>query len=93
MSADWKYVYQRKPPNPGQVEQLVDKYNFKYVSDELNAPAKMTVTEIVSDEKEKEFGEESEFYPQLPKLADEITKLSASERGTYTHLVYGAGGL
>lgn len=80
-------MFIREKPNPGQVEQLVDKYNFKYVSDELNAPAKMTVTEIVSDEKEKEFGERNpEFYPQLPKLADEITKLSASERGTYTHL-------
>ena len=47
----------------------------------------MTVTEIVSNEREEELGEQNpEFYPQLPRLYEEITKLTASEKGTYTHL-------
>ena len=70
-----------------KVSELVQKYEFKYPSDEIHKPAKMTVTEIVRDEKEREYGEKNpEFYPQLPRLADEIGKLSAAEKGTYTHL-------
>lgn len=79
--------YIRHLPLAEKVMQLKEKYDFKYDSNELNAPAKLTVTEIVSNEKEKEYGEKNpEFYPQLPKLAEELTKLTASERGTYTHL-------
>ena len=69
------------------VNDLIDKYNFKYESEEIFKPAKMTVTEIVRNEKEKAYGEENpEFYPQLPRLADEIGKLTSAEKGTYTHL-------
>lgn len=74
-------------PIQEKVDELKRKYKFKYPSDELNIPAKMTVTEIVSNEREEEFGEQNpEFYPQLPRLYEEITKLTASEKGTYTHL-------
>lgn len=77
----------KEKPSAKKVEELREKYDFKYPYDEINSPAKMTVTEIVSNEKEKEYGEHNpEFYPQLPRLAEEITKLSASEKGTYTHL-------
>ena len=39
------------------------------------------------NEREEELGEQNpEFYPQLPRLYEEITKLTASEKGTYTHL-------
>lgn len=70
-----------------KVHELKQKYDYNYISEEINSPAKLTVTEIVSAEKEKDFGEKNpEFYPQLPRLAEEITKLTASERGTYTHL-------
>ncbi|MGN1133199.1 MAG: 3'-5' exonuclease, partial [Oscillospiraceae bacterium] len=74
-------------PSEEKVQKLVDKYNFRYPYDEVDKPAKMTVTEIVKDEKEKLYGEKNpEFYPQLPHLEEEIGKLSNAEKGTYTHL-------
>ena len=49
-------------------------------------PAKMTVTEITATEKEKQNEKsEPEFYPNLPRLDDELDKLSAAEKGTFTH--------
>ncbi|MGN0601414.1 MAG: UvrD-helicase domain-containing protein, partial [Oscillospiraceae bacterium] len=74
-------------PSTEKVNELIEKYNYKYDSEEIYKPAKMTVTEIVRDEKEREYGDKNpEFYPQLPRLADEIGKLSNTEKGTYTHL-------
>ena len=74
-------------PSVEKVNRLIDRYAFDYGSDEIYKPAKMTVTEIVRDEKEKAYADKNpEFYPQLPQLADEIGKLSAAEKGTYTHL-------
>ena len=68
-------------------DDLVSKYDFEYHSEEIDKPSKITVTEIVRDEKEREYaGENPEFYPKLPRIADEIDKLTSAEKGTYTHL-------
>lgn len=49
-------------------------------------PAKLSVTEIVEAEHEKtEKGEKVEFFPNLPRLSDELDKLTAAEKGTFTH--------
>ena len=62
-------------------------------------PSKLTVTEIVRDEKEAEtlkqnerkdeYGDDidfnPEFFPSLPKLDDSHSKLTSAERGTFTH--------
>ncbi|MGN1114145.1 MAG: helicase-exonuclease AddAB subunit AddA [Oscillospiraceae bacterium] len=81
-------IYKRiDMPSEEKVQKLVDKYNYKYPYDEADKPAKMTVTEIVKEEKERLYGEKNpEFYPQLPRLEEEIGKLSNTEKGTYTHL-------
>ena len=51
------------------------------------AAAKMTVTEIVAEEKRIGYGEKNpEFFPQLPRLSDELGRLSAAKKGTCTHL-------
>ena len=72
--------------DPGLVRQLRKKYEFRYDSLERFLPAKLTVTEIVSAEKEKLLGDKHpEFFPNLPRLSDELDKLTAAERGTYTH--------
>ncbi len=52
-----------------------------------DTPSKLTVTELVKERREREYGEKNpEFYPQLPRLSAELGKLSAAQRGTYTHL-------
>ena len=80
-------VFMPQMPSSQLVDELVERYSFEYVSDEVEKPAKMTVTEIVRDEKEKAYGDKNpEFYPQLPRLAEEIGKLTSAEKGTYTHL-------
>lgn len=72
--------------DPGLVLQLRRKYDFCYDSPERFLPAKLTVTEIVSAEKTKLLGDKDpEFFPNLPRLSDELDKLTAAERGTYTH--------
>ena len=60
-------------------------------------PAKLTVTEIVRDEKEmaetqQKSNESSdaknfdpEFFPNLPKLDENNSKLTSAEKGTFTH--------
>ncbi len=73
--------------NQKLVDKLSERYAFEYVSKSMDVPSKITVTEFVRKEKELELGEENpEFYPQLPKLSDEIGKLSSAQKGTYTHL-------
>lgn len=80
-------TYIKAKPIMSKAEELKEKYKFEYKSDDMVKPAKITVTEIVKNEKEKEYGDRNpEFYPQLPKLSEEIGKLSAVEKGTYTHL-------
>lgn len=67
--------------------ELVRRYAY---CDKMQAdavPSKLTVTEIVREEKEREYGEKNpEFYPKLPQLSDELGKLSSAQKGTYTHL-------
>lgn len=60
-------------------------------------PAKLTVTEIVRDEKEKAEAQQKsdeksdsavfdpEFFPSLPKLDEKKSKLTPAEKGTFTH--------
>lgn len=72
--------------DPALVQKLRRKYDFVYDRPEHYLPAKLTVTEIVSAEKEKALGDKNpEFFPNLPRLSDELDKLTAAERGTYTH--------
>lgn len=69
------------------VAKLCGRYKFRYLSGSSDTPSKLTVTEIVREEKEREYGEKNpEFYPQLPRLSDEIGKLSSAQKGTFTHL-------
>lgn len=66
--------------------ELREKYSFTYDNDDALMPAKLSVTEIVEAEQEKtEQGEKAEFFPNLPRLSDELDKLTAAERGTFTH--------
>lgn len=82
-----KAILSRLIPYQEKVDELKRKYKFKYSSDELNIPAKMTVTEIVSNEREEELGEQNpEFYPQLPRLYEEITKLTCIRKGYIIHI-------
>lgn len=68
------------------VDRLGDKCSFKYQGKETELPSKLTVTEIVREEKEKKLKDKDpEFYPNLPRLEDELDKLSSAERGTFTH--------
>lgn len=68
------------------LRKLMDKFSFEYDRSEVMTPAKMTVTEITAAEKEKQNEKsEPEFYPNLPRLDDELDKLSAAEKGTFTH--------
>lgn len=72
--------------DPAIVARLLKKYKTAYSTSESLLPAKLTVTEIVTAEKTKEFGSKNpEFFPNLPKLTEELDKLTAAERGTYTH--------
>lgn len=66
--------------------ELREKYGFTYDNNDALMPAKLSVTEIVEAEKEKaEQGEKVEFFPNLPRLSDELDKLTAAEKGTFTH--------
>lgn len=68
------------------VGELIKKYIFNYKLSKNAMPAKMSVTEIVKEEKEHEYKDKSpEFFPNLPRLDDELDKLTAAERGTFTH--------
>ena len=68
------------------VSQLLKKYRYENLATESKLPAKLTVTEIVAAESVKNSGDKSpEFFPNLPRLNDELDKLTAAEKGTYTH--------
>lgn len=67
--------------------ELIKRYDYSYDIQTDTAPSKLTVTEIVREEKEREYGEKNpEFYPQLPRLTEELGKLTSAQKGTYTHL-------
>ena len=73
-------------PDMKMVEELRKKYSFKYDMTSAMQPSKLAVTEIVQAEKEKELKDKNpEFYPNLPRLDDELDKLTNAERGTFTH--------
>lgn len=68
------------------VQRLREKYAFEYDRERSMQPAKLTVTEITAEEKRRQLGsKDPEFYPNLPRLNDELDKLTAAERGTSTH--------
>ena len=74
-------------PDEAQVEALLAGFRYKQEHSAAPAASKLTVTEIVSMQKEKQFGEKDpEFYPSLPRLSDELEKLDSAQRGTCTHL-------
>jgi len=74
-------------PDSDTVTRLLTAFLAHDTHPPRKAASKMTVTEISSAEKELRLGDKlPEFYPQLPRLSDELGKLSASKRGTLTHL-------
>ncbi len=73
-------------PDEDAAEQLLTGFIRKETHKDIAAIAKMTVTEIVAAEKEKLFGAVSDFYPGIPSLDGELKKLTATQKGTYTHL-------
>ena len=76
----------RAAADPALVARLRNIYAASADRPETRLPAKLTVTEIVAAEKAKDQGDKNtEFFPNLPRLNDELDKLSAAERGTYTH--------
>lgn len=73
--------------DPIQVKQLLKKYEFVYGKPDAHAPTKRSVTEIVSELRERENPEsDTMFYPQLGSLKEESDRLTAAQRGTFTHL-------
>lgn len=82
-------TYNRPAPNEDNVAKLIRQYDMKYEGIEERAPSKRTVTEIVSEINRKDEGDEKTdfaFYPQLGTLKEEADRLTAAQRGTYTHL-------
>ncbi|MBQ8967641.1 UvrD-helicase domain-containing protein [Ruminococcus sp.] len=74
------------PADPSVVLKLREKFRFKYDRPENYLAAKLTVTEIVSAEKAKAYGDKNpEFFPNFPKLTEQLDDLTAAERGTFTH--------
>ncbi len=73
--------------NQSVVEALKRRYEFDYGVDDSRAASKRTVTEIVTEVKRlKEGDNDRAFYPKLGSLKEESTRLSAAQRGTFTHL-------
>ncbi len=76
-------------PDPEQVEKLVEKYSRKYEGRQKTAASKRTVTEIVAEMRREESSDEKtdhSFFPQLGSLTEEAGRLTAAQRGTFTHL-------
>ncbi len=73
--------------NEEKCAELVKRYRRSHEANSVHIPSKLTVTELVREEKEKSLGEKNpEFYPQLPRLSEQLGKLTSAQRGTYTHL-------
>ena len=74
-------------PDEKLVEALISGFIHDDGFDETAAASKLTVTEITSDLKLKKLGKSNPlFFPSLPKLSEELSRLSAAKKGTYTHL-------
>lgn len=70
----------------GLVEHLCKRFDRSEKTHRGNSPAKLTATEIVRERIEKDYGDKNpEFYPNLPRLDEELDKLSNAEKGTFTH--------
>ncbi len=79
----------RAKPDPAEVERLVKKYSLEYEGSGKAAASKRTVTEIVAEMRREESSDEEtdfSFFPQLGSLKEEAGRLSAAQRGTFTHL-------
>ena len=79
------------PPKPdaAAVAALRRKYEFSFPAEVTLAPSKRTVTELVTEMRTREQGDESTdkmFFPQLGTLGEESERLSSAQRGTFTHL-------
>ena len=80
-------VYKPVSPDPLIVDTLEKGFLAKDKKELSKVISKLSVTEIVRNEQEKKYKDKNpEFYPQLPRLDEEIGKLTHAERGTYTHL-------
>lgn len=86
-SDDEDVSFYRGSPDSARIEALLKAFIYHDTHKTGKAASKMTVTEITAAEKEEKAGAKNpDFYPQLPKLSDELGKLSAARRGTLTHL-------
>ncbi|MGN0632561.1 MAG: helicase-exonuclease AddAB subunit AddA [Oscillospiraceae bacterium] len=80
-------IFSAPEPDNKSVKRLREKYEFVYPNEQARAASKRTVTEIVNELRERENKEaDTLFYPQLGSLDDEAKRLTAAERGTFTHL-------
>ena len=76
-----------KPADKALTDKLKENFAVIDKKEKARVLSKLTVTEIVRAEQEKLYGDKNpEFYPQLPRLDDEVGRLTHAERGTYTHL-------
>ena len=76
-------------PNAAAAAALRRKYEFSFPAEVTLAPSKRTVTEIVTEMRTREQGDERTdklFFPQLGTLGEESERLSSAQRGTFTHL-------
>ena len=86
-SASSETVFYNGTPDEELVEKLISGFIHDDGFEETTAASKLTVTEITSDMKLKKLGKNDPlFFPSLPKLTEELSRLSAAKKGTYTHL-------
>lgn len=87
--AEARETFVQGKPQPELVSQLVEKYSRKYHGEGKAAASKRTVTEIVAEMRREESSDEKtdhSFFPQLGSLTEEAGRLTAAQRGTFTHL-------
>ena len=74
-------------PDDKLTDRLKKIFSYKEDSEGKPAAAKLSVTEIVTAEKERKESDKLKlFYPQFPTLDDEKGSLTPAQRGTCTHL-------
>ena len=81
--------FRRRQPVEATVRSLTEKYAFAFSDDETRAPAKRTVTELVKEIRTRDEGDEKTdtlFFPRIGTLGEGTERLSAAQKGTYTHL-------
>lgn len=77
----------QKPPDTEKVRSLRERYSYEYPNKSARSAAKRSVTEIVGELNMRARGDRDPmFYPQLGSLSEQTAKLTAAQRGTYTHL-------